>query len=241
MHEKTLRMKRESLRSKLRHDALKHVREEWQQAQAVEDIDRQIQGQDFDTNSRHTSRKAPPIGSAQQRMFETLTGPLPHDPQAIIHRRADAINALVAYCTVEEPATNFLTNKYLKRSQKQSRKRAPATASASSLEEQRKLLRDSVYVKTMGRGNVRKCYVCVGKAMTLQPNDPKHADLVRDFGFRHTLLTHFTNIHLSRILENESSTCPLCELKLEDKMYLQNHSESVHDLRTERTRFAKYW
>lgn len=239
---KALRLKRESLRTTLRNEGLKKVREAWAQDQAVQDVVRQIDGQGF-TDATQPARDTPPMGRAQQRMYGALTAPLPKGMKAINQRRTEAVKALAAYCHVEEPTMKYLIheNDKLKNKQKQKKQGNKQTHDEPSLEQERQKLRDAVYLNVMGKGNIRKCYICVAKAMSLQPDDPTYADLTRDFSFRNALIKHFNKTHLSRMLEEDSSECPLCELKLEDKMHLQNHSEKVHGLKTDGYAPAKYW
>ncbi|RWA03585.1 hypothetical protein EKO27_g11521 [Xylaria grammica] len=89
---------------RLRRELKQRIRDEWTANQAVEDIERQLQGLGFakpaaaDTSCR-------PQRPAQKRLMEALTTPLVETLEAAYHRRGNAIDAVVVYCAVEEGCT----------------------------------------------------------------------------------------------------------------------------------------
>lgn len=88
----------------------------------------------------------------------------------------------------------------------------------------------------MGGGeNIRKCFICVGKALTIPPAEPLFNTLCNDFYNRSVLGRHFTNVHLNRLSDDNQTEYPICTgVILQDKMHLQNYAEVVHGLRTEK-------
>ncbi|KAJ2981518.1 hypothetical protein NUW58_g6667 [Xylaria curta] len=92
----------------------------------------------------------------------------------------------------------------------------------------------STFVSTMGKRKVKKCFVCVAKALTLELNDPIFEALCRDFSTPNAAANHFLRIHANSLDEQDTSNCPICQIPLDDKMHLLNHAEGVHGLKTEK-------
>lgn len=93
---KELTNARAAIRYKIRQDELKRVREAWDSASAVEDIERQIAGGEvFGPPEEPTAtRSARPMSGAQGRMLDTLTAPISETVLGELRRRGDAIKAL---------------------------------------------------------------------------------------------------------------------------------------------------
>ncbi|RWA10320.1 hypothetical protein EKO27_g4770 [Xylaria grammica] len=235
-------LERDSLRKKLCNDEIKRVREAWARTQFADDIERQIRGESFTHESAGPNRDMRPMGTAQQQMFNALTTPLPADIDAIGMRRTKAIEALIAYCTVEEPSTNYLLNAKRKPEPELQgpRKRTRHVQEPESRGEQvdKEQLWRSTFVSTMGKQKVKKCFVCVAKALTLELNDPLFEGLCRDFRTPNTAANHFLRIHANNLDEQDAVDCPICQIPLDDKMHLLNHAEGVHGLKTEKRIFV---
>ncbi|KAI0448570.1 C2H2 finger domain protein [Xylaria acuta] len=231
---KALGLARATLRTSLRNKELKRVRAEWGEAQSVDDIERQIQGVDFSTLPACQPRSSPPMGPLHQQMFDAITKPLDGDLEAHAQRRTNAINALVAYCEVQEAPVNKLIDSQRPSSRTETQGRGKGKCQDRS-ESQTEDLKRLVSAQDMGGGKmVRKCFICVAKALTMLPTEPLSDSLCTDFSSRASLGRHFTNVHLQQVGEDDETACPLCEVVLEHKMHLQNHAESVHGVKTEK-------
>lgn len=79
------------------------MREEWTSKKAAQDIERQLQGKGLEKPAPKDTSTARPMSPAQVRMTQALTAPLVDDFTAQLERRTNAIEALIAYCAVEEP------------------------------------------------------------------------------------------------------------------------------------------
>ncbi|KAI0465727.1 hypothetical protein F4859DRAFT_507826 [Xylaria cf. heliscus] len=237
-------LERDRLRKRLCNHEIKRVREAWTRTQFADDIERQIRGESFTHESAGPNRDIRPMGAAQQRMFDALTAPLPNDINAIGIRRTNAIEALIAYCTVEEPSNSYLCR--VKR-KPEPEPQGPRTRTRYDQDVQdvqepesrdkrvdREQLWRSTFVSTMGIRKVRKCFVCVAKALTLEPNDPIFETLCRDFANPTVAARHFLRVHADSLDEQDTSDCPICQIPLDDKMHLLNHAEGVHGLKTEK-------
>lgn len=89
--------------AKMRKEKLDSVRAEWIRKQALEDIKRQIHGRGFIPHVARPSRAKHP---AQQKMLEALEALLVNDVRAEFHCCAQAIQAIMNYCNVEEPLSS---------------------------------------------------------------------------------------------------------------------------------------
>lgn len=93
---------------------------------------------------------------------------------------------------------------------------------------------DMLYTATMSifvcseKERPRRCFPCVGKALTLLPDNHLIEDLVREFYTSGDLRKHFRRKHLSRLQDGDSSNCRACDITLENKMHFQSHALRIH-------------
>lgn len=70
--------RRKALLGRFRDEAIKEVREKWDRDQAVDDIDRQMEGRSFDAQaSRDVAHALRPMSRAQGAILGALEAPLP--------------------------------------------------------------------------------------------------------------------------------------------------------------------
>ncbi|KAJ8132542.1 hypothetical protein O1611_g1081 [Lasiodiplodia mahajangana] len=228
---KAITLARANLRMKLRNKEIERVRSEWRNTQSVDDIERQIQGVDFSTLPADQPRSSRPMGPLHQQMFEAITMPLASDLKAHAQKQTNAINALVAYYGVQEaPIIKIIDSQQhpLPRTKAQGKGQGQSNSRPEDLK--RMVSAESIG----GAEKVRKCFICVAKALTLSPTEPLFDSLCNDFYNRSVLGRHFIRVHLRKLGENNQTECPLCKVTLQNKMHLQNHAELVHGLRTEK-------
>ncbi|KAG6358153.1 hypothetical protein INS49_014037 [Diaporthe citri] len=216
---KELGKKRKALWTRMRKSKLSKIREEWSKTQGVEDVERQIAGEDITKASEHTA-PVRSMGTVQQRMFNAITSPLINDIEAQLQRRTEAIKALVAYCDEEDPFVPMLV-RVAKPALKSTSKKAP--------EARMQEIKEATLVAF---GKVLKCFLCVAKAESLGQSHPRFDDLCRQFSRSDHLRKHFIDIHLDRHSEDDSFVCPICKVTLIHKKHLQNHTEKVHGINT---------
>lgn len=134
--------------------------------------------------------------------------------------------AITAYCAVEEPLR--MSNKLMG-----SARPPPPPEVATNLDPLARALsfRESVLGEP---GQVKRCFVCTAKALTLTPDDPNLALLTRIFYDSNTLSRHFVSVHLSAWEPGAMDRCPVCVpvVELLDKMHLQNHAETFHGIKS---------
>ncbi|RBA10341.1 C2H2 finger domain-containing protein [Fusarium proliferatum] len=220
----------QSLRVKLRRELKQQYRQGWSRKQAVVDIERQLAGQTFEESpvslSDESSYSAQEQHPAQKRLFEALTAPVADTLEGEYQRRTNAVLAVMAYCPVQESPLPRTRNQAMV-----NKNRSPLilnTAGKDPLP-----MNDigtaiaSVFVTNRDERS-RRCFLCIGRATTLQPSDPAIERLINPFYSPGDLSKHFKRRHLSNIQPNEKLHCRLCDETLDDKMHLQNHAETVH-------------
>ncbi|KAL2272538.1 hypothetical protein FJTKL_06333 [Diaporthe vaccinii] len=230
---KDLTRKRKNLFDKLKARKLQEVKRQWTELQALQDIERQLQGQDFSA-VMHKPMESP-MNDVQRRMFESLTAPLEGDLEAQFRRRTRAIEALVAYCGEEEPLRTQVTEAR--------RPPPPPEVSAQHLspKEQLRQIHESVLVKLMGN-RIRRCFLCTTRACSLGPSHSRFDELCREFYDEHVLARHFSSVHLDEIAQDQGFVCPHpdCLVPLDDKDHLRLHAHMVHGISTDRKRKMRH-
>ena len=89
----------------MRNNLLKKTRQDWTAKQAVEDIERQLNGEKLPPESVvETSDLQHP---SQRRLLAALTVPAENSLRAQQRRRCNAIQAVIAYCPVQERRVVF--------------------------------------------------------------------------------------------------------------------------------------
>lgn len=195
----------------------KKTREEWTVKQAVDDIERQLRGQGFAPEPVDTACR--PQHPAQKRMLAALTAPAEPTLEAQYKRKNNAILAIIAYCFVEEGRTPHRTG-------------AVATKSTRCLAEP---IADcplyavvlSVFVSNE-KERQRRCFICVGKAMSLAPDDPNVEKLIHEFYTSSDLTKHFRRHHLLNLQDSDKIECRVCCMSLDHKLHFQNHALRIH-------------
>jgi hypothetical protein len=230
--EKTERITKalQSLRVKLRRELKQQYRQGWSRKQAVVDIERQLAGQTFEEQpvslSDEGSYSAQEQHPAQKRLFDALTAPVADTLEGDHQRRNNAILAVMAYCPVQE--SPLPRTRHQAKVKKDSSPLMPKTTSKEP-----EPINDigtaitSVFVKNRDERS-RRCFLCIGRATTLQPSDPAIERLINPFYSSGDLSKHFKRHHLSNLQPNEKIHCRLCDETLDHKMHLQNHAETVH-------------
>ncbi|KJZ68625.1 hypothetical protein HIM_11984 [Hirsutella minnesotensis 3608] len=212
-----LKNAKQTLKRKLKHK----IREEWTTKQAVDDIEQQLQGIGF---AKHPTVKGSLCSQrpAQGKLLEAINAPLGRDLNDQYRRRDNAINAIITYCMVEEGLTVRRPQTLLELAD---RKHHDDPSLGSPIYDA--LL--SVFVKTK-KDRPRRCFICVGKAQTLSPDDGTVAELLREFYTPGDVSKHFRRKHLANLHGDERIKCPACDLSLDHSEHLRNHALRVHGI-----------
>ncbi|KAF5675927.1 C2H2 finger domain-containing protein [Fusarium denticulatum] len=169
----------QSLRVKLRRERKNEYRAGWSRKQAVVDIEKQLAGHAFDQAPTSSLDESDPFAQeqhpAQKRLVEALTAPVPDTLEGEYRRRDNAVLAVMAYCAVQEPpslqarkASNIKIGSAFENAEETQASEDIGTAIAS------------VFTKDREERS-RRCFLCVGRATTLQPSDPAIERLINPF------------------------------------------------------------
>ena len=214
-----LRRELRNEKQRLKRQLKQKVRDEWTAEQAVDDIERQLRGVGFAKGAANAT--VSPQRPAQKRLMEALTAPLGNTLEGQYRRRDNAISAIMAYCVVEEGQTI--------------RRHTPSVESRSTfiseppVRSPQHMALMSVFVKNE-KERPRRCFICVGKALTLAPDDVAVEGLARQFYTPGDLNKHFRRSHLSNMQMDEKIECPACSIPLEHKQHLLTHAQIVHGI-----------
>jgi hypothetical protein len=139
-------------------------------------------------------------------------------------RRDDAINAVTAYCKIEEGDMCGGRKRCGGRKHSGGRRKAVVIKKEdppSPEDEALKAAMLSVYIKDpQERPTI--CFMCLG--------NEKLAFDARVYSFSRPgdLSKHFKRKHLLHIKEGDSVGCEVCKMSLDHKMHLQNHAARIH-------------
>lgn len=215
-----LRRELRNEKQRLKRQLKQKVRDEWTAEQAVDDIERQLQGVGF-AKQATADTNVSPQRPAQKRLMEALTAPLGNTLEGQYRRRDNAIGAIVAYCVVEEAHT-------IQRP-KSSVASSPTCISDPPVRSLQHVALMSVFVKNE-KDRPRRCFICVGKALGLAPDDPAITTLTRQFYTPGDLNKHFRRSHLSNMGKGGLIECPACSITLDHKQHLLTHAQIVHGI-----------
>ncbi|KZL70486.1 C2H2 finger domain protein [Colletotrichum tofieldiae] len=135
-------------------------------------------------------------------------------------RRDSAIDAVSAYCLVQEGCT--MRRPWLL--PKDSLSKTPSNGSEGS---PLYLATLSIYARNETE-RPRRCFVCIDQAHSLPPDDPRVDDLIQEFYSSNDLTKHFNRKHLSKMKENDKIDCKVCKMSLDHRMHFQNNAFRIH-------------
>ncbi|OHE90399.1 C2H2 finger domain-containing protein [Colletotrichum orchidophilum] len=168
--------------------------DEWTDKQATKDIER----------------------PAQRRLIEKLTTPIVTTLEGQYRRRDEAIEAVSAYCLVQEGCTLPLSRP------RSTPKAAVCYSSSDPLEGgQLDFATRSIFI-TNDKERSKRFLVCFGQALDLPPDDEGQLDeLTHEFYTSNDLTKHFRKKHLSKVADGDRPEYKVCRMTLDHKMHLQ--------------------
>lgn len=156
-----------------------------------------------------------------------LTAPLVATLEEQYQRRDNAIDAVSAYCLVQEGCTVCVPHC-------RSTLKAAAPDLSYDLAEGSPLYHATLSIFATSKLQPRRCFICVGQAMDLPPDDGHQVDghqvddLTCEFYTPSDLSKHFQCKHLSKVASSDKPECRVCNMMLEHKMRLQNHALMIY-------------
>ncbi|UQC77422.1 C2H2 finger domain-containing protein [Colletotrichum lupini] len=192
-------------KERLRRDLKQQIRDEWTDQQATDDIERRIRGVGFAKPA--TMDPCHPQRPAQKRLLAKLTAPVVTTLEGQYRRRDDAIEAVSAYCLVQEGCYP-----------RESTPLYEATLSVFVADKEERL---------------RRCFVCIGQALCLPTDDEQRLnELMHEFYTSNDLTKHFKRKHLDKIAGCDQVDCKVCDMTLNNKMHFQRHARDIHGTQT---------
>ena len=76
----------------------------------------------------------------------------------------------------------------------------------------------------------RRCFICVGRALSLDPGDSGITALTHEFYTSGDLNKHFYRSHLRNMRQKDVIECPACAISLDHKQHLLTHAQTVHGI-----------
>ncbi|CAJ2507922.1 Uu.00g091080.m01.CDS01 [Anthostomella pinea] len=209
-----------NLKQRLKRLLLKKIREDWTDEQAIDDIEHQLQGVAFTKPVPADITYCPQL-PAQKRLVKALTAPVDPTLEGQYRRRDDAINVIITYCSVEEGRTS--RRKFTSPTKEAQSKPTHGPPEDNPLS----IARLSVFVRN-DRERPKRCFLCIGAALSLEPDDPRAEALMYEFYTPRDLTKHFKRKHLSLLAQDSKPEYKVCDFTLSSKMHLQNHALRVH-------------
>jgi hypothetical protein len=218
------------LRSEKQRQRNRRVRENlerYKNEQPVIDLERQLQGKLVDTKVRGALENAGPSSPEFMRVIDTILTMPGATIEAEYQRRVDAINAVTAFCGVEEGRPIQRPSQSRRRQAVDDLESCPSskrhkTPARDNVQSKLQNAMDSVRIKSP-ETRPTICFLCVGNPkLPLEKRIAKHAtpgSLTRDF----------LRKHVETPWPTEGIPCIVCDNKyLEHKSTLVNHAERAH-------------
>lgn len=197
---------------------LKEARQAFDDEQAVIDIERQLSGGAVDDDAKRMLVTEEGMLPEQIHLLEKLvTWPTSLSLEAEWRRRNQAINAVTAYCRVEEGGS--------RRGRKPKRLDQNTGQPANeNLNEEAHLtsLLNTTHEHLRQARRPEACFLCYGNSKLSIYRRTKRYNRPQD------LTRHFRQDHLERLDEKEPVNCGLCRVRLRHRSHLQNHAHIVH-------------
>ncbi|KAK2668008.1 P-loop containing nucleoside triphosphate hydrolase [Fusarium oxysporum f. sp. vasinfectum] len=137
-----------------------------------------------------------------------LTVPAANTPEGERRRRNEAILAVMAYCPVQESPLPRTRNKATVNKDSSPLKSKPSDKEVQPINQIGNAI-TSVFVNNRNERS-RRCFLCIGKATTLQSSDPDIECVISPFYSSGDLSRHFKRHHLSKLRIDEKPHCILC-------------------------------
>jgi hypothetical protein len=206
-------------KKRLRAALLTEIQERYEREGPVKVIEQQLAGMKISKEPKIASYFSEDTLPEQRRLIETMILAPPGETLEEEHqRRNDAINAVTAYCKVEEG------NMCGGRKRCGGRRKAVVVKKEdppSPEEEALKAAMLSVYIKDP-KERLMICFMCLGNE-----GAPLHKRIY-SFSRPGDLSKDFKRKHLRRVEEGEDPECKLCKMSLDHKMHLQCHAARIH-------------
>lgn len=208
-----------SERERLRAALLVEIQKRYEIEGPVRAIEQQLAGVKVGKEPKILSYFSEDTLPEQRRLIETMIlAPPAETIEAERQRRDDAINAVTAYCKIEE-GSMFAGRKRSGGRRKDTvvRREGRPLSEAEAL----KAAMLSVYIKHPAE-RPTICFLCLGNEQS------PFGDRTYSFSRPGDLSKHFKKKHLLLLKENKDPECKLCKMTLENETHFRNHAATIH-------------
>ncbi|KAL2802972.1 hypothetical protein BJX63DRAFT_90216 [Aspergillus granulosus] len=200
--------------------------ERYKNEQPVIDCERQLAGKFLDEEVKGALERTGYMTPQHMILIDNVLSMPGSTTEKEYQRRIAAINAVIAFCDVEEGSPTRRPNAA------QKRPAMDALPSAPSAKRQKYLLPakqntslsqaiESVCIKGK-EGRPTVCFLCLGN-----PQMPEY-ERFKSYNTPGSLTRHFVAIHVAPYPKDMRVRCSICREDLESKAALMNHAERVH-------------
>jgi hypothetical protein len=196
---------------------LEDVKDRFKKEQPVIDSERQLSGKVINEDTRDALMRTDQMGLEQLRLMDAILTLPETSVEAEYQRRIAAINAVTAYCGVEEGTPyRHVQRAQRTRDDNQIVKAEETAALASDM-----ALRQAI-VSIKKDKRPTRCFLCLGNPhLTIR-------ERVASYATAGSLSRHFLRKHVKKLEELEQTYCWMCDIRLEHRKHLQIHAERFH-------------
>jgi Protein of unknown function (DUF3435) len=193
------------------------IKDRYKKEQPVRDSARQLSGKIVDEEVRSELERSENMTQEHLLLIDAIMTLPETSIERELQRRTAAINAVTAYCGVEEG-----------RSYSDRRPAHPARRDASAIvNAEGQILPGPAIALCQAIASVRTderpkiCFLCVG--------NPRLAidERVKEYATIGSLSRHFRR-HVTKLQTGQQIDCRICDVKLVHRIHLQNHAETCH-------------
>jgi hypothetical protein len=206
-------------KQRLRDALLIHIQDTYDKEEPGRVIERQLSGVTISKDSKPVSYFSEDTLPEQRRLVElVILAPPGRTYKEEVQRRNNAINAVTAYCKIEEGQTG--------RGQRCSTGRAKGVVIKKEKDTQPAVIDslakalDAAMLSVFTEERPRICFLCLGNERL------PLSDRVYTFGTSGDLTKHFKRKHLS--VKDEEYSCGVCKISLDHQMHLRRHAVEIH-------------
>ncbi|KAB8069060.1 hypothetical protein BDV29DRAFT_183512 [Aspergillus leporis] len=199
--------------------------ERYKNEQPVIDTERQLAGKVVDEEVMGALERTGYMTPQHMILIDTVLTMPGSTVEKEYQRRITAINAVIAFCDVEEGSPTRQPNITQKRRAVDSLPSAPAKKrEGPSPDEPKSTLCQAMASVCIKKPNERPtiCFLCIGN-----PQLPERKRL-ESYDTPGSLSRHFVDRHIKRYPKDMRVKCGICKEELQSKAALMNHAERVH-------------
>ncbi|KAL4865177.1 hypothetical protein BDV12DRAFT_175034 [Aspergillus spectabilis] len=202
--------------------------ERYKNEQPVIDSERQLAGKLLDEEVKGALERTGYISPQHMILMDTVLTMPGSTVEKEYQRRIAAINAVIAFCDVEEGSPTRRPNATQKRCAIEALPSAPQAKRQECPSTNRQMTTlsqaiASVCIKALDE-RPTICFLCLGN-----PRMPEQKRC-KNYGTPGSLTRHFLDIHVIRYPKDIRVKCSICKEELESKSALMNHAERVHGI-----------